>query len=57
MPVVVQMVQNMPLAQLVQQVVWDMIVVHGMVAIEIGGFGNFEKIVAYFAAPLVATQS
>ena len=42
--------------QLVQQFVWGMIMVHGMVAVGIEGFGDFEKIIAYFAL-LVTTQS
>ena len=40
-----------------QQFVWGVIVVYGMVAIVIEDFKNFEKIVACFAGPLVATQS
>ena len=53
-PIVVPVVQIMAWAQLVQWVVKDMIVAHGMVVIE--GFRDFEKNVACFAAPFVATQ-
>ena len=57
MLVVVPMVQNMAWAQLVQRFVWGMIVMHGMVMVVIESFGGFEKIIACFVAPLVATQS
>ena len=50
-------VQNITQAQWVQWVVRDMIVMHDMVAVMIECFGDFEKNVACFAAPLVATQS
>ena len=40
-----------------QQVVWDMIVVQGMVAVVVGSFEGFVKFVACFAVPLVSTQN
>ena len=55
--VVAQLVQNMAWERLVQWVVKDMIVMHGIVMVMIKGFGNFEKNIACFATPLVATQS
>ena len=51
------MVQTMEWTYLVQQLVWGKMVVYDMVAVVIGGFGNFEKIDACFVAPLIATQS
>ena len=46
-----------------QQVVWDIVVVQGMVAVAVavavvvGGFKGFVKIIACFVIPLAATQS
>ena len=40
-----------------QLVVWGMFEVQGMIAVVVGGFEGFIEIVAYFVAPLIATQS
>ena len=56
-PVVVLNVQDKAWVPLVQQVVWDVVVVQGMVTIVVVSFEGFAKIVAYFAIPLVATQN
>ena len=56
-PTVMPIVQDKAWVPLVQQVVWDKIVVQGMVAIVVGDFEGFIKIIAYFTFPLVATQN
>ena len=40
-----------------QLVVWGMFEVQGMIAVVVGGFEGFVKIVECFVVPLVATQS
>ena len=56
-PVVVPIVQNKAWVPLVQQVLWDKVVVQGMVAVVVRGFENFVKFVACFGIPLLTTQN
>ena len=57
MPIVVPAMQNKAWVSLVQQVVWAMVVVQGMVTVMVECFEVFVEIIAYFIVPFVATQN